>query len=202
MHLKKPKRCTIAIATALLTACIPMAAIASEANQTQPSEAKQAAPTAATGSEGQSDSAGASGMESGQSGKGEKSGKTGADGLPAWHPPVNYLIVPVKSPEHDAWMKKGCWAKFYDSEKFSGDMLTLVGPADMPDMRGPFGIDWKGKISSVETGPAARVLVYDNEQYKDLVVTFKPGQKAPNVSKKMGFFDEFSSMRIACDNLK
>lgn len=127
-----------------------------------------------------------------------RSGKAGN----AARPPVDYLLVPMAAPEQNQWMKKGCWAKFYDDQNFGGDNLTLMGPVDMADMTGPFGIDWKGKVSSVETGPKARVLVYDNENYRDLVATFKPGQKSADISKKMGFFDEFSSLKIACDNVK
>lgn len=118
------------------------------------------------------------------------------------NPAAILLLIPVDAPEQNQWRKKGCWAKFHDDQNYKGDNLTLVGPVDMADMAGPFGIDWKGKISSVETGPKARVLVYDNENFKDLVATFKPGQKSPDVSKKMGFFDEFSSVKIACDNVK
>ena len=115
---------------------------------------------------------------------------------------TTFLLIPINTPEQNQWMKKGCWAKFYDDRNFAGDNLTLMGPVDMPDMTGPFGIDWKGKISSVETGPKARVLVYDNENYKDLVSTFAPAKKSADVSKKMGFFDEFSSLQVKCDNVQ
>jgi hypothetical protein len=125
-------------------------------------------------------------------------GKQNASGKPA----AVLLLIPINAPEQNQWKNKGCWAKFYDDQNYRGDNLTLLGPVDMADMTGPFGIDWKGKISSVETGPKARVLVYDNENFKDLVATFKPGQKSPDVSKKMGFFDEFGSIKIACDNVK
>lgn len=118
------------------------------------------------------------------------------------NPTAALILIPINAPEQNQWKKKGCWAKFYDDQNYKGDNLTLLGPVDMADMTGPFKIDWKGKISSVETGPKARVLVYDNENFKDLVATFKPGQKSPDVSKKMGFFDEFSSVKIACDNVK
>lgn len=141
----------------------------------------------------------ANGAKAGTSaGQGKSSAKDSTGAPPAGHPAVGYLMVPVTAPESKNWMKKGCWAKFHDNENFSGDMLTLMGPVDMPDMKGPFGIDWKGKISSVETGPKARVMVYDNENYNDLVATFKPGQKSKEVSKKLGFFDEFSSLKILC----
>jgi len=112
--------------------------------------------------------------------------------------PVVLMLVPLAVAERDPSTKAGCWARFHDDERFRGDALTLVGPIDMANMTGPFGIDWKGKISSVETGPKARVLVYDNEDFKDLVANFDPGKRVADVSKKMGFFDEFSSLKIIC----
>lgn len=131
--------------------------------------------------------------QSGQSGQSAQSGQRGSEGHP-----VVYMLVPIAVADRDPAMKEGCWAKFHDDQNYRGDTLTLVGPVDMPDMTGPFGIDWKGKISSVETGPKATVQVYDNENFTDLVSTFKPGQKVQDVSKKMGFFDEFSSLKISC----
>lgn len=172
--------------------------------------ATQPAPNTAAGQSGSSASSG----QSGQGSTASSSAKGGTDNaqkakganaqqgtLPPGHPKVEYMVVPIAAPENNVWKKKGCWAKFHDSENFTGDVLTLIGPVDMADMTGPFGINWKGKISSIETGPAARVLVYDNENFADLVSTFKPGQRTAQVSKKMGFFDEFSSLKIACDNV-
>lgn len=131
--------------------------------------------------------------QSGQSAQSAQSGQKGSAGHP-----VVYMLVPVTVADRDPAMKEGCWAKFHDDQNFRGDTLTLVGPVDMPDMTGPFGIDWKDKISSVETGAKATVQVYDNENFTDLVSTFKPGQKVEDVSKKMGFFDEFASLKISC----
>lgn len=128
--------------------------------------------------------------------------KAAKPALPPGHPPVSYLLVPLKTPEQDQWMKKGCWAKFYDNEGYAGDMLTLMGPVEMNDMVGPFGIDWEDKISSLQTGPNTTVFVYDNEGLRQLVATFKPDQKVPVVNRKMGFFEEFESLKITCDTAK
>lgn len=179
---------------------------AQEASTSKPESSSGSMPSAQSGNtsaSGRTDNtSGGDATNGAKAGKNAGQGKTSAkdsiDGLPPGHPTVGYMMVPVTAPESKNWMKKGCWAKFHDNENFSGDMLTLMGPVDMPDMKGPFGIDWKGKISSVETGPKARVMVYDNENYNDLVATFKPGQKSKDVSKKMGFFDEFSSLKILC----
>lgn len=110
----------------------------------------------------------------------------------------SFVLVPVVSPLREQWMRSGCWARLYDNQGFSGDSLTLTGPIDMPDMVGPFGIDWQGKISSLEVGANTTLTVYDNAFYRDPVSTFKPGARIPDVSKRMGFFDQMRSLRITC----
>lgn len=185
--------------TAVSLAFVPLMAFGQDKGAANPSSSSVAsgqATSAATDTAGKAAAAGSGTRANGDNANPQDKQKAGANASSV------LLLIPVNAPEQNQWMKKGCWAKFYDSQNYGGDNLTLMGPVDMADMTGPFGIDWKGKVSSVETGPKARVLVYDNENFKDLVSTFKPGQKSPDVSKKMGFFDEFSSVKITCDNLK
>lgn len=110
----------------------------------------------------------------------------------------SFVLVPVVSPLREQWLRSGCWARLYDNQGFSGDSLTLTGPIDMPDMVGPFGINWQDKISSLEVGANTTLTVYDNAFYRDPVSTFKPGARIPDVSKRMGFFDQMRSLRISC----
>jgi hypothetical protein len=185
--------------TAVSLALVPLMAFS------QDKAGGTSAPASAASAQAAGSSAGAAATNdakgAGAAANADKQDKQGKQKAGASVAPI-LLLVPINAPEHTQWKKKGCWAKFYDDQNYAGDNLTLLGPVDMPDMTGPFGIDWKGKISSVETGPHARVLVYDNENFKDLVATFKPGQKSADVSKKMGFFDEFSSLKITCDKAK
>jgi hypothetical protein len=109
-----------------------------------------------------------------------------------------FVLIPVELAGKDATMKSGCWAKVYDGENFTGDNLTVVGPVSLSDMSGPFGLNWDDKVNSIETGPKATVTVFDNEGFRDQVAQFKPSQKVADVSKKLGFFDEFASIRVAC----
>lgn len=111
---------------------------------------------------------------------------------------VVYMLVPVDVAMKGSPMLSGCWARIYDRENFSGENLTLAGPISLADMTGPFGINWDDRVKSIETGPAATVTVYDNENYRDLVAQFKPGQRVTDVSKRMGFFDEFASVKVDC----
>lgn len=130
-----------------------------------------------------------------------RSGAASGEGKITYSPATAFVVVPLASPVQDEWMKTGCWAKLHDIPNFLGDTLTLAGPVDMPDMTGPFGIDWKGKISSIQTGAKATLVIYDNENYRDPVSTIMPGQRVADVSKRIGFFDEMSSLRITCDGM-
>lgn len=108
------------------------------------------------------------------------------------------MLVPIAIATKDNSMKSGCWARIYSARNYSGDTLTLTGPLSIADMSGPFGLNWDDKVDSVEIGPKATLTVFDNEQFRDQVAQFKPGQKVPDISKPLGFFDEFASVRLNC----
>ena len=166
--------CTAALSLALL----PLAATA------------QTASTA-----GQNSTASTQSQSSQQASGGSATGAATASGAKQG---ATFVLIPVVSPLQDQWKRTGCWAKLHDNPGFTGDVLSLSGPLDMPDMVGPFGIDWKGKISSIETGANTTLTVYDNVNYRDPVSTFKPGERIADVSKRMGYFDQMRSLRITC----
>lgn len=109
-----------------------------------------------------------------------------------------FMLVPAETAGKDSPLKSGCWTRVYDGENFTGDSLTVVGPVSVSEMSGPYGLNWDDKVNSIEAGPKATVTVFDNAGFRDQVAQFKPGQKVPDVSKKLGFFDEFGSIRVAC----
>ncbi len=152
----------------------------------------------ASGSSGQSGTAGAGATGKDQSSQGGGTKQQNAAGKSKAADAPIYMLIPLQTAERDNSMKNGCWAKVYSQSNYGGDSLTLVGPVDMADMSGPFGLDWDDKVKSVETGKNATMTVYDNEGFKDPVGEFKPGKKVADVSKRMGFFDEFASVRITC----
>lgn len=124
------------------------------------------------------------------------SSKPGAkDGRTTVEVPV-LMFVPVQVStdlEH-----KGCWVKFYDKKDFEGDSLMLAGPINLPRMTGPFGYDWEDKVRSVKTGPKANLTIYDNRDYRDADKFINAGSSVPDLSEKMGFFDNFRSMMLSC----
>lgn len=107
------------------------------------------------------------------------------------------IVVPTIVTAETA-TKSGCWAKLYNEKNFTGDSFTLVGPIDMANMRGPFGISWENKVRSMETGPKASVTIFDNEGFRDKDAKIAANKKVPEMDNKLGLFDNFRSMKISC----
>ncbi|MCC2680821.1 MAG: hypothetical protein K0S36_385 [Nitrosospira multiformis] len=93
---------------------------------------------------------------------------------------------------------RGCWVKFFDKKNFQGDSLFLSGPVNLPRLIGPFGYDWENKVRSVKVGPRANLIIYDNREYRDQDKFLDAGANVANLSKEMGFFDNFRSMMLNC----
>ncbi|SOD41148.1 beta/gamma crystallin domain-containing protein [Nitrosovibrio sp. Nv4] len=94
--------------------------------------------------------------------------------------------------------RKGCWVKFYEKKNYEGDSLTLAGPLNLPRLIGPFGSDWENKVRSLKTGPRAGVTIYDNRDFRDQNKFIEANGSVPDMSEKMGFFDDFRSMMLSC----
>jgi len=107
------------------------------------------------------------------------------------------VLVPTKVTV-DNVTKNGCWARLYDQKNFQGDSFTLSGPIDLAEMKGPFGFNWENKVRSIETGPKTAVTIYDNRNFRDQNKKLATGAKVPDVSKQMGLFDDFRSMKMTC----
>ncbi|SFN25935.1 Beta/Gamma crystallin [Nitrosospira briensis] len=106
------------------------------------------------------------------------------------------MLVPMKvSTDLE---NKGCWVKFYEKKDYEGDSLMLSGPLNLPRLVGPFGADWENKVRSIKTGPKTNVTIYDNRDFRDQNKFLDPGSNIPDMSKQMGFFDDFRSMMLSC----
>lgn len=107
------------------------------------------------------------------------------------------MMVPVEV-SVDA-EKKGCWVKLYDKKNYEGDSLMLSGPISLGRMVGPFGFDWENRIRSLKTGPKTNLTIFDNRDFRDQNKFIATGKSVPDMSEKMGFFDNFRSMMVSCD---
>lgn len=113
--------------------------------------------------------------------------------------PVVMVLLPVEMQSQSNANANGCWARLYGEHDLKGDTLTLVGPVDMANMTGPFGIDWGNKVHSIEAGPKANITIYDNQNFADRAATIRPNQKVRELDSKLGFFEDVNSMRISCN---
>lgn len=106
------------------------------------------------------------------------------------------LVLPVAVYPRGEQIAKGCWIRLYEGNNFTGRMLSVVGPADLPDVEGRvavFGFD------SAIVGPKARVTTYDGENYQDRTATLEPGKRYPDLGDtKLGLFKDIESMRVQC----
>ena len=107
------------------------------------------------------------------------------------------VMVPVQVSK-DLTVDKGCWVKLYDKKNFEGESLLLIGPINVAKMIDPFGSNWENKVRSLETGPKANLTIYDNRNFRDEDKFIDPDKRIPDLSKKMGFFDNFRSMMLSC----
>jgi hypothetical protein len=109
---------------------------------------------------------------------------------PAVATPTRLIIVPnARSSER---LDEGCWARLYGASQTPGDSVTIVGPIDLPILRGPFGLEWDDRIGNVEAGPRATVSLFADEEYEDLSTTVAAGRRLASTG------GEFESLRIAC----
>ena len=107
------------------------------------------------------------------------------------------VMVPVEVSKNLA-TDKGCWAKLYDKKNFEGGSLLLIGPINVERMIEPFGSNWKNKVRSLETGPNANFIIYNNQNFRNEDKFIDPNKRIPDLSKKMRFFDNIRSMQLNC----
>ncbi|MDQ9170766.1 beta/gamma crystallin domain-containing protein [Oxalobacteraceae bacterium R-40] len=129
----------------------------------------------------------------------KKVGQLPHNALLPGNPEVTYVITPPASADGDVPIVRGCWAKLYDEDGLKGDSVTIYGPIGIADAAGAgvFDIDWKDRISSLLVGPAARVFIYDNNNYRDLLLAARAGQKI-DINNALKGFDEIKSLKVEC----
>ncbi len=109
----------------------------------------------------------------------------------------NKTMIPMQASNGHA-TDKSCWVRLYDQKNYQGESFLVMGPINMAQMIGPFGIDWESKVLSIETGPKANLTIFDNRNFKGENKVIDPNVKIPELSRKTGFFDDFQSMTLNC----
>lgn len=134
----------------------------------------------------------------GTTGDQTRKGQTQQGQTPSSGDPV-VLIVPFVVATDEA-MARGCWARLYDSTDYSGNMLTLSGPVDIPTMESGriAGFEWDRNFDSVIVGPKATLMVWQGDTYSGQSTSFRPNQRVPDLDVRMGYFDDIDSLKVSC----
>ena len=111
-------------------------------------------------------------------------------------PDPTVLLVPVRI--EDPALASGCWAQFYTGRNFQGDMLTLVGPAEVQSMDRGTARQLKRDIDSVSVGPRATLQVFEHAMFRDRTVNFPANSREGGLMRKLGFGGRIEAMKLSC----
>jgi hypothetical protein len=111
-------------------------------------------------------------------------------------PDPTVLLVPVRI--EDPALASGCWAQFYTGRNFQGDMLTLVGPAEVQSMDRGTARQLKRDIDSLSVGPRATLQVYEHAMFRDRTVNFPANSREGGLMRKLGFGGRIEAMKLSC----
>jgi len=85
----------------------------------------------------------------------------------------------------------------FDQPDFSGNRDFINGPAKYLTLRSlPFGANWRQRIRSAQTGQAARVVFWTNEQLRGTALVLGPESRRPTLA--VGMDARVQSMEIQC----
>ena len=111
-------------------------------------------------------------------------------------PDPTILLVPIRV--EDPALASGCWAQFYTGRDFKGDMLTLVGPAEVQSMDKGTARQLRRDIDSVSVGPRATLQVYEHAMFRDRTVNFPANSREGGLTRKLGFGGRIEAMKLNC----
>jgi len=108
------------------------------------------------------------------------------------------IIVAPPALAMDVKFANGCWARLYDRENFRGDSLTVVGPVLLANARIGSRFEWGRHYDSVEVGPKATLIVFDNENFRQHTATLKPSDRIADLDAKLTKFENIRSLKLDC----
>lgn len=106
------------------------------------------------------------------------------------------MLVPVEI--SNKALESGCWAQFYDQRNFKGDILTLVGPAEVSSADKGIGRQFKRSLDSLVLGPKATLKVFEHQMFKDRAVDFPANAREPGLIQKLGVGGRIQSLQLQC----
>lgn len=111
-------------------------------------------------------------------------------------PDPTILLIPVQV--NDPALASGCWAQFYSQRNFQGNMVTLVGPAEIQTLDKGTARQLKRDIDSVSVGPRAKLEVFENSMFKDRTVSFPANSRVGGLMTRLSFRGRIEAIRLSC----
>ncbi|NOT13319.1 MAG: hypothetical protein HOP23_16040 [Methylococcaceae bacterium] len=79
--------------------------------------------------------------------------------------------------------EKDCWADFFEHSQYTGKNFLLEGPTQLENLKNIDGENWDSRIDSLKVGPKAKLIVYDNPDFK---LMLREMAKYPELMRSMG----------------
>jgi hypothetical protein len=96
-------------------------------------------------------------------------------------------------------LARGCWVWMFPGTNFEGkDSIAVAGPAEIPSLHTPVGLDWHSKAESLIVGPKASLTVYEVQGFRGEERTFPPGFEVRQLRKDLGFIQSIDALKLSC----
>lgn len=82
---------------------------------------------------------------------------------------------------------KGCWADFFEHSQYEGKHILIAGPAQLQSLTNVNGENWDSRIDSLKIGPKAKVVVYENPNFK---LTLTEMARYPDLMHSLGITEK------------
>jgi hypothetical protein len=92
-----------------------------------------------------------------------------------------------------------CWAEIYMNAEFdkNAPRLLLVGPHDLPTLKGLNDQNWDNDIESIVLGPEATMVAYEHPEFAGRTLIMASNQNIGNLADAQ-MKNEIESLRLAC----
>ena len=92
-----------------------------------------------------------------------------------------------------------CWAEIYMNADFdtNGPRLLLVGPHELPTLKGLNDLNWDNDIESIVLGPEATMVVYEHPEFAGRALILAANQSIGNLTEAQ-MKNEIESLRLDC----
>ena len=92
-----------------------------------------------------------------------------------------------------------CWVEIYMNQEFDKNQpsLLLLGPHELPSLKGLKDRNWDNDIESILVGPRATVQGYEHTEFKGRELVLGPNQRVGSLIEAQ-MSNEIESLRVIC----